>query len=960
MSLDTFKKVIYELLAFNNYSLLFLLFMINTMQSQNLISDYTYFSINDGLLDNSILDVSKDEHDIIWVATKRGLSRFDGVNFINFNSNNSSVFFKNNKIDKLYSNGHILYLLSRREGLIQLNTTTMKFKRISYNGIESIDISGNTTVMLFTKGQLVVKKRGKIKAKHNLTTTLNAEVIVKNNKIYCSVQGKKLQVYNLQLNELEQISLPYKINSTSIIKSKKYGLIYNPNDSVYAINKKDQYKVHPEMQDFDNVKYYREDIKGKPLFIKNNLPHYFIKDKLIVKYFDNDQNIEMRLILRLNDNSFILGTNQGLILLGYHKETSHIISDYKPKSNNEVRVRRKILEDKNGDLYFLGYPGLVQLKNGKPDLVNTTPISSYDGLIRDDTIYFTTEGSGFYSYSIQTKKIEKNITDDLKRNDYSIHISVYKDDILLIAGKRGIILYDTSNQKSRAYSLGDNIIVYEVVYNKAQKLYYAATNQGLIVFSLDYLNGIQKKNTIAKHDITTKDILLLPDKGQIWLATNQGLFIRDLNTLQLLKSYKTKNNITDVTVAGMVRVNNKVWVSTFYGITIYDLLNDSIKKITQTTGIKNIEFNYKSFCLRNNGNIIFGGLNAFEEFDSQTAISEKSISDFKISAVQKVKQSNEKWCNYLKENQKQIDFKTGIEELKIYLSNKDFANIDSYKFVYSINNQKDIEVQKNIIHVSSLSYGNHLLTIKMYDKVGVKISQKSIQLSATVPFYKKASFFKLILVILIITGFYAITYYRRSLHIESQTKNQIAMDLHDEVGSLLTGLLMHTESTKTHNIDHYKMKTGLKRALFSLGNYIYAYNRPKISLKNLEYEIREFLFQDIDQTKINLNINVKEYQDVLISFNLYRDVKLCIFEAVNNSTKHSNCSTLNIDFCLEYKTLIITVEDNGILESTENLKMTGSGIKNLKERTRRNNGKAEFSVPSKHTGLIIKFTFFLK
>jgi ligand-binding sensor domain-containing protein len=935
--------------------------------SQDHVSSYKHFSINDGLADNSILDIIKDQNDIVWIATKKGLSRFDGLNFINFNYENSSVFFKSNRIDKLYRSSNFLYLLSKREGLIKLNTITMEFKRISHKGIESIDIVGNTSILLFSNAELVVKEKGTIKAKRVFTQTQNGEVVFFNNKIYCSIEGRGIQVFDLKLNKLKQIKLPYKVNSNSLIKSKQYGLVYNSEDSVYVVDDKDKFRVHPGMMDFKNVNYFKEDIKGMPLFIKNNLAHYSINDKLIVQYFENIQNIELRSILRLNDNSFVIGTNQGLILLGYHKEISHSIPDYNPKSNNEIRVRRKIVEDKNGHLYFLGYPGLVKLKKGEAELLNKTPFPSYDGLIKDGTIYFTTEGAGFYSYSIHKDKFKKHITADLKENDFSIHISIYNDDILLIAGKNGIVLYNISKQESKAFSLGDGIIVYDVEFNKDQQLYYAATNQGLIPFSLDYFKGIQKKEMTHSQDITTKDILLLPDMEQVWLATNEGLFIRDLNSLRLINTYNTKKDLTDNTVAGMLRVNDKVWVSTFYGITIYDLSNNTIKKITQATGLKNIEFNYKSFCLRSNGNLVFGGLNAFEEFDLQILDNDKLISDFKISAIQKVKQSKEEWYQYSQEDLNKLDFKTGVEELKIYLSNKDFAEIDNYRFVYSINNQEDVQVQNNIINISSLSYGSHSLIIKMFDKVGVKVNEKAIELIAFVPFYKRTSFFQLlvvvlfvIIVLLIILGFYTFKFHRRSKLIEIQTKNQIAMDLHDEVGSLLTGLLMHTESTKAEKLNHYKIKTGLNRALFSLSNYINSHNRSKISISSLEYELREFLFQNIDQTKIKLNINTKEYKDVLIPGKLYRDMKLCFFEAVNNSKKHAYCKVLNVDFSYENQILKVRLEDDGILESTDDLEGNGNGIMNLKNRTSRNKGKIKFSIPEKKRGLIIEFIFFLK
>ena len=44
------------------------------------------YNEDDGLANNDVRDVNKDEQGYLWIATNNGLSKFDGDKFINFHS----------------------------------------------------------------------------------------------------------------------------------------------------------------------------------------------------------------------------------------------------------------------------------------------------------------------------------------------------------------------------------------------------------------------------------------------------------------------------------------------------------------------------------------------------------------------------------------------------------------------------------------------------------------------------------------------------------------------------------------------------------------------------------------------------------------------------------------------------------------------------------------------------------
>ena len=50
-----------------------------------------HFSVNDGLSNNFVIDITQDGQGFLWIATESGLNRFDGNNFKTYTRNNSDI-----------------------------------------------------------------------------------------------------------------------------------------------------------------------------------------------------------------------------------------------------------------------------------------------------------------------------------------------------------------------------------------------------------------------------------------------------------------------------------------------------------------------------------------------------------------------------------------------------------------------------------------------------------------------------------------------------------------------------------------------------------------------------------------------------------------------------------------------------------------------------------------------------
>ena len=88
---------------------MFTFLFVSTVSGQYYQANLFPYDITSGLPHNEINDIAKDKTGHVWIATENGLSRFDGYNFINFNSQSHPNIFKDNRIKEIEENGDVLF-----------------------------------------------------------------------------------------------------------------------------------------------------------------------------------------------------------------------------------------------------------------------------------------------------------------------------------------------------------------------------------------------------------------------------------------------------------------------------------------------------------------------------------------------------------------------------------------------------------------------------------------------------------------------------------------------------------------------------------------------------------------------------------------------------------------------------------------------------------------------------------
>jgi ligand-binding sensor domain-containing protein len=363
------------------------------LHAQFIYAQMPPYDINSGLPDNEISDIVKDESGYIWIATGKGLSRFDGYHFQNFNSSSHPNIFNDNRINEIKKNGDLLYILTEADGLILLNPQKLTFRKLSNDKPLSIAFSNDTTAFLFETGHLVVKQNNKILFTEKTVIGPKASILIYQGDLLLS--ANKSDVYRINLNSpSDRIKLSIQNNWSSgvLMLSKKYGVI-NWNKWRVLILKGNEFVEHPNFIDKIQISFFEEEPSGSELSIeRTRTPSVTLNGQVFALIFAQEENIQYRCICRISENNIFIGSNQGLIQASYNPALSARILDYPLLKYNEPMVRRRIVEHKN-KRYYLGFPYvIVEDERNHLEYFTDTTFSSYDGLVFQELLYFSTEG----------------------------------------------------------------------------------------------------------------------------------------------------------------------------------------------------------------------------------------------------------------------------------------------------------------------------------------------------------------------------------------------------------------------------------------------------------------------------------------------------------------------------------------------------------------------------------------
>ncbi|WP_125717810.1 sensor histidine kinase [Flavobacterium ustbae] len=193
---------------------------------------------------------------------------------------------------------------------------------------------------------------------------------------------------------------------------------------------------------------------------------------------------------------------------------------------------------------------------------------------------------------------------------------------------------------------------------------------------------------------------------------------------------------------------------------------------------------------------------------------------------------------------------------------------------------------------------------------------------------------------------------------EEIERKRIARDLHDGLGSMLSGLKIHLNLAERENNENAPNINGmLNDSIKELRNISQNLMPESLMKLGLEHALRDLCAShSTAETAI-------EFQYLIKKTTLPQHFKIMIFriiqELLNNALKYAKASQILVSCSQNKDVFFITVEDNGIGFNVEYAeKRDGMGLRNIKNRVAFLNGKLEIdSVSGKGTSTYIELKY---
>ncbi|WP_165813933.1 tetratricopeptide repeat-containing sensor histidine kinase [Terrimonas sp.] len=175
---------------------------------------------------------------------------------------------------------------------------------------------------------------------------------------------------------------------------------------------------------------------------------------------------------------------------------------------------------------------------------------------------------------------------------------------------------------------------------------------------------------------------------------------------------------------------------------------------------------------------------------------------------------------------------------------------------------------------------------------------------------------------------------------EQLLRNQIAGDLHDDIGSALSVIdissriaLAKSEEPAVVTEQLQKIKQYTAHTMESMSDIVWSVNPDNDNLESVMTRVREFAAEVCEPLHIQMEISREEELDsVLLNANKRKHVLLLCKEIINNAVKYSGCTLLQVNCKVADSNMIqITISDNGSGFNPETVKK-GNGLNNMRTR----------------------------
>lgn len=995
-----------------------LLFICNTkpLFAQLPSISFEYLNTQDGLPSSTVLYAHKDNKGFMWFGTRKCPTRYDGYSFRNFleletgmvlgvasdKANNIYIASDLNRICKIENNSFKMLRMdpahekpSNQTGYIFIDSKGNGWYSDWY-GINKIDLKTEKSKHYpFRQTNYVW-----VKASFTEDQDGNIWIIGTDNGLfkYEPESDKIICVLGVDaVNKDRQLPIVF---SQGIIDHEgylwlgtyNYGLIkYNVRDHTFEIyndglQRKNTRSIEDGFDENGNHIIWYGDDEGLGIFRPDQKMFYSFEDILPNPFRVNH-------IFRDKEQGIVwISTSEGI--LKYHPKSNLIKSVYIPPGLVRFPVTLNVfLKDKNdpaGATVFIGlsHTGILKWNRTNNDfkLINFPPdesaaevrwmIQKEDGNIWIGTNKWNYKRPGIFIYDPHNNRFLNN-PQILEANRYfSVPFFMYgkidqmdrlwvgnSDEGFHIVTPEGKEVTPVDSLSQYKLLLKDNNLINDMMLDRNGKLWLGTFN------GLYYLDEIKKSfvNTDTSYEGERPQDLAINSifqdrKGNIW-AARWGSITQSDPEGKLIMNITVSDGLFDRENKGIAEdKNGNFWFGNFDGLHHFNVETKKLLGFTINEGLISNNTINRLFIL-DGSELIIGQKNGFNILDIDKLYAPQKNESIEISSF-KVhdKQFDQDFSQPIILSRQNNSFTAEFVSLN-------YSKIQNDHFAYfleGVDKSWKSAGKFNIASYNNLGPGKYKLHLKAGDAFGNwNTVSRNLEIRILPAFYE-TWLFRVSMLFLFLLILYALYKYRITQLIKlQQVRNRISADLHDEIGSSLSGIsIMGVIARNNLNSQHpstpfiQKILEETSQISTSLDDIVWSINPQNDELSNLVARMTRYASEILEAKNITYTLNIPaQLAHAKLSMEQRRDFYMIFKESINNLVKYAQCSQVCLKIYIKDKRLYLTIQDNG-KGFDPDAPTDRNGIRNMKRRAANLKGSLKIkSAPKEGTSIALEFPF---
>ena len=441
-----------------------------------------------------------------------------------------------------------------------------------------------------------------------------------------------------------------------------------------------------------------------------------------------------------------------------------------------------------------------------------------------------------------------------------------------------------------------------------------------------------------------------------------GKSYHDIEVGKVNKVVTVKDGFSDREIRGLAEdMWGNIWVGNYEGLYCFNPVSDRLIKFTMNDGLLSNNTNDRIFLTSDRRELLIGQSDGFNLVKIDEVLQKLEppplvVNSFKIHQTE-----------YPVDHNTPIRLKPSQNVFSADFIALNYRKQDDNQYAYYLEGFEEnwnYIGSKHIAYYTNLNPGAYILHMKSGDAFG-NWNEDTLRINIEVlPAFYQTIWFKILISFLITGILYSFYRYRinQLLHLQ-QVRNRISADLHDELGSTLSGISIMGSLAKKELSDKQtpallvdRIMEDVRQISGSLDDIVWNISPKNDSLSSLIARMTRYASELFEAKQISFKVEIPErLDDIKLSMEQRRNIYLIFKESVNNLVKYSKCTEAYVSIRMAKKNVFLTIRDNGV-GFDPNVPTERNGIRNLKYRA--NSLKGSVEIQSAHgTGTCITLQF---